>query len=243
MSASETAFNRLRRMILESELPPRRRLPPERDLAADFGVSRGALRGALARLEEEGLIWRHVGRGTFVTSRVAAAASMAPAPTADDGSGETGPAAPPRLFRPDTTNPQEVMEARLILEPHLCGLAAHRSSPAQIAFMETCLAEGAAAEDIPTFERWDGALHRSIAEAAGNSLMAEVFRAIDSVRDQEIWGRLKRQSVTPERRRAYVRQHGAVVEAIRDRDAEAAKRLMREHLTAVRQNMLGSAGE
>ncbi|EKV25951.1 GntR-like protein [Caenispirillum salinarum AK4] len=236
MSASETAFNRLRRMILQSELPPRRRLPPERDLAAEFGVSRGALRSALAQLEEEGLIWRHVGRGTFVTAR-------ATAPAADGLGDEAGPPAVPQLFRPDTTNPQEVMEARLILEPHLCGLAAHRSSPAQIAFMETCLAEGAAAEDIPTFERWDGALHRSIAEAAGNSLMAEVFRAIDSVRDQEIWGRLKRQSVTPARRRAYVRQHGAVVEAIRDRDAEAAKRLMREHLTAVRQNMLGSGSE
>lgn len=76
------------------------RLPPERQLAEDLGVSRGTLRRALADLEAEGLIWRHVGRGTFVGDR--------PVDTVQDLTDVTR-----------RTNPAGVMEARLALEPEL----------------------------------------------------------------------------------------------------------------------------
>ncbi len=221
-TVSSTALDSLRDLIRET-CAPRDRLPPERELAGTLGISRGALRQALAQLEAEGVIWRHVGRGTFVGRR-----------PLGSGSGEGG-----ALFSPDTTNPQEVMEARLILEPRLCALAAHRATPAQIARMEACLRNGASAEDVASFERWDGALHRSLAEAAGNGLLSEVYQAIDGVRDQELWGRLKKKSATEARRRQYVEQHEAVVGAIRDRDAEAAERHMRTHLITVCHNMLG----
>src|SRR5215218_1296236 len=76
------------------------RLPPERRLAEELGVSRGTLRRALADLEAEGLIWRHVGRGTFVGNR--------PVETVQDLGEVTR-----------RTNPAGVMEARLSLEPEL----------------------------------------------------------------------------------------------------------------------------
>ena len=81
------------------------RLPPERQLAEELGVSRGTLRHALADLEAEGLIWRHVGRGTFIGNR--------PVDTVQDLSEVTR-----------RTNPAGVMEARLSLEPELARLAA-----------------------------------------------------------------------------------------------------------------------
>ena len=74
------------------------RLPPESQLAEELGVSRGTLRHALADLEAEGLIWRHVGRGTFIGNR--------PVDTVQDLSAVTR-----------RTNPAVVMEARLSLEP------------------------------------------------------------------------------------------------------------------------------
>ncbi len=60
---------RLKRFIRESSFEHNARLPPERELCGILGVTRGELRKALADLESDGLIWRHVGRGTFIGSR------------------------------------------------------------------------------------------------------------------------------------------------------------------------------
>ena len=130
------------------------------------------------------------------------------------------------------------MEVRLILEPPLCGLAAHRATRKDIQFMERCLRKGEAAHDIPTFELWDSSLHRVIADAARNELLCALVKAVDSVRKHELWGRLKEQSVTPKRMQRYKVQHRSIVEAIEERDAHKAEKLMRIHLKSVRDDML-----
>lgn len=214
------AYDALLELIDSGELPPSGRLPAERVLAPQLGVSRGALRSALARLEAAGRLTRHVGRGTFVDQ---------PAPeTSSD------------LLTPALrmTNPAEVMEVRLIIEPQIAAMAALRASPAEIDHLDECLRRGNQAADTATFERWDGELHRTMASAARNSFLLAIFDAINDVRRNELWGRLKEKTVNPERRTVYEGQHAELVRLIRDRDTEGAERTMHEHLSRVRDHLL-----
>lgn len=219
---------RLRQGLADGRLAPEGRLPPERDLAQDLGVSRGTLRKALMTLEREGRVWRHVGRGTF-TSRPGGGWR---------GGGRTAAAMDGRDDPMSQTSPAEVMEVRLMLEPRIAALAALRATPAELREMDACVVQGERAADVATFETWDGRLHRLVAASARNALLLTLFDTVNAAREGELWGRLKAASLTPERRRGYVRQHARIVAAIRDRDTDRAARLMDEHLAAVRRHLL-----
>lgn len=204
-------------MLDEGVLGAGARLPPERELVKIFGVSRGTLRKALAELEAEGRIWRHVGQGTFVGARRRVESDA------------------PGLM---STNPVEIMETRILLEPGITGLTAMRATSLELQEMAACIAEGEKAPDVATFERWDSRFHRLIAQSARNALLMRLFDAVNAGREDELWGRLKSVSVTLERRRIYLQQHRAIIDAIRDRDTGGAEAAMLEHLTAVRQHLL-----
>ena len=73
--SSNFALGRLRALLDDSSFEAGQRLPPERELAARIGIGRRALRRALEVLEAEGRIWRHQGKGTFLGSRPAHAAT------------------------------------------------------------------------------------------------------------------------------------------------------------------------
>jgi DNA-binding FadR family transcriptional regulator len=213
--------DRLRNTLASGRFPDQGRLPPERELATEFGVSRSTLRSALGILEAEGRIWRHVGRGTFVGER----------PAID---------APALSAVVNQTHPEEVMEVRLVLEPRIAALAARRATVSDIAAMDRCVRKGDTANDVATFELWDGAFHRAIATGAHNTLLLALFDAVNAIRQEAIWGRLKEASLTPQRQRLYTHQHRACIEAIRDRNAADAERHMIDHLEAVQDNMFGS---
>ncbi len=219
MSSKELAVSELHRLIRNGHYAPQSQLPSERSLAEQLQISRSTLRKALATLESEGELWRHVGRGTFVGKCPAVESEVFPLPA-------------------DLTNPSEVMEVRLILEPEIAVLAAHRATKTDITFMRQCLVKGDAARDTATFEMWDGALHRVIAEAARNTLLLALFQAVNAVRGHAIWGELKEATLTKQRRKRYVVQHYNMVNAIERRDAVDSQRLTREHLKAVRDDML-----
>lgn len=197
------------------------RLAPERQLAAELQVSRGTLRRALEMLEAEGKIWRHVGQGTFIGTR------------------------PLSIGGADTpvtkvTNPAEVMEVRLILEPRMAALAALRATPADIARMQNCLRKGDGATSSDAYELWDGTLHKTIAESTRNTLLLAMFNAVNAVRGDRLWGQLKRATLTRPRQDNYSTHHRRLVAAIGDRDETTAERIMREHLDAVRHDLLSS---
>ena len=220
-SAAADLFQNLRAAIDAGDYPDGSRLPPERELAAEFGVSRAALRKALARLEAEGMIWRHVGRGTFV--------------------GDRPPADVPGLSAiTRATHPEEVIEVRLLIDPHIAQLAARRATAADIEAMTRAIRRSRSATDVREFELWDGAYHRAMAEAAHNQLLFGLFEAINAIRQEEIWGRLKEASLTGARKKTYIRQHTDCLDAIRDRDPERAEALMRTHLEEVKRNMFES---
>ena len=108
LSAPDRALMCLRQMINSGRMARGSRLPPERELALRCGVGRSALRKALARLEAEGVVWRHVGRGTFLGGP--------PDPTTSQFSSLS------------SAGPKDVMEARLMFEPVIAAAAARSAT-------------------------------------------------------------------------------------------------------------------
>jgi len=194
---------------------PGERLPTERALGARHGVARNTVRRALDALEREGLIRRHVGRGTFRTD-----APPAPAPE-------------------EPLSPSDVVECRLILEPETIALAVARATAADIARMAECLRGTDAAGDPAAFERWDAALHDAFAQGTHNGAVIAMSRSLARVRDRTDWGALKARGNTAEHRAVLQRGHRAMVEAVRRRDRDAARREMREHILFVQGYMFG----
>lgn len=198
------------------------RLPTERELSDQHGVSRTTVRKALLELKQQGLIEQTVGSGTYVSER---AGDQLGRRVAQDSSRYTSPA--------------ELMEARLAMEPAIIDMAVRNANTADLQRMDHCCDEAERAATLEAFEHWDAELHQAIADAAHNSFVANVFELMKTVRAQGDWGQLKKKSVTPERRLAYQAEHREIVRALRDRDAARAKEMTVAHLLRVRQNLLG----
>jgi DNA-binding FadR family transcriptional regulator len=196
------------------------KLPTERELGETYGVARNTVRRALQALEDEKLIIRHVGRGTFKA-------------------GGTDPAADAFLPSSDSLSPAGVVECRLIFEPELAPLAVARATQVDLDRLAHCLKGGGSATTVEEFEHWDGALHEAIALATHNQTIVAMARALAVVRTRGEWGQLKARSMTPAHRQALHDQHSRIVESLRDRDREAARTLMREHILYVRSYMFG----
>jgi DNA-binding FadR family transcriptional regulator len=198
------------------------RIPTERALSDEFGLSRSTVRRVLLDFKRKRLITQTVGSGTYVAEQVQAAlADLMPAGGAQ------------------AVSPAELMSARLVLEPALIEMVIGNATAADFARMDDCNHHAEVATTLEEFERWDAALHEAIAEAAHNGFISGVFRLMNDVRAQSEWGVLKRRSATPERRLEYQQEHRALVIALKQRDAAQARALCLEHLVHVRTNMLG----
>jgi DNA-binding FadR family transcriptional regulator len=200
------------------------RIPTERELSDQFGLSRSTVRRVLGGLKDRRLITQTVGSGTYVSERVAEALS------------DIAAGSPLTL----ATSPAELMSARLVLEPAIVEMVIAHATAADFARMDECCDEAEAAATLEDFEHWDGLLHESIAAAAHNAFVAGMFRLMNQVRAHGEWGMLKRRSATPARRIDYQKEHRSLVAALKQRDAERARELCREHLLHVRRDLLGS---
>lgn len=190
------------------------RLPPERSLAPALGVSRRALREALARLELQGRVWRGVGQGTWLGTRPGAPSAAASRAVA-------------------ASHPLAIMEARLALEPALAALAALKATAEEIAAIARCAARGAETHDEVSWGHWDAGFHRAVAQASGNALLREAFAVIEACRARTEWGRLREVVATAALRRDAAQQHAAVADAIARRDTDAARQAMWIHLRTI----------
>ncbi|MGI4778336.1 MAG: FadR/GntR family transcriptional regulator [Janthinobacterium lividum] len=202
------------------------KLPAERELSHRFGASRGAVRRVLAGFRERGLITQAVGSGTFVaqaSAQTAASLSEPAGSSSMDGN----------------VSPAELMVARRLIEPLMPGLIVRNATAADFARMQHCIEQSEAAKSIEDFEHWDGALHTTLAVATHNVFFVRILELTQRVRDQGEWGRLKARSLTGHRRAQYEQQHRVLVDALRDRDAEAARRLLIQHLDQIQQNLFG----
>jgi DNA-binding FadR family transcriptional regulator len=221
---------RLAELILsESERAgqgPGSRLPTERQLATDLGVTRSSVRHALAMLEAQGRISREVGRGTFLRELPITNAA-APQGPSTDGAAAADPA-PAADFAP-----ADVMTIRRLLEPPAMSLVVAWATAADLEEMDRCLAGGDGAGSYEEFEFWDLALHRCIMAASHSPLLVALYRDIEAARHGQVWGDLKRRSSSSERREQYQADHRAIVGALRARDSAQAVEAMRVHLARV----------
>ncbi|WP_374375326.1 FadR/GntR family transcriptional regulator [Dongia sp.] len=220
----KSALAQLRAYLARMALPLDSRLPPERDLARAIGVSRAELRKALAILESEGQLWRHVGKGTFVGSR--------PIDDLADIAAMTR-----------RTNPTEVMKTRLLLEPEVARMAALMATAGQIAEMRNCLTKMRSAQTWRQYEAWDNHFHRVIAESTQNALLLALLDSLTAVRRAVAWGRLRADKVKPDSDHHSFAEHDAILAAIEARDMDRAAQEMRRHLASVERKLLQNRGD
>jgi DNA-binding FadR family transcriptional regulator len=213
------ALMRLRAYLAARDYGPQDRLEPERILASTLGCSRETLRAALAVLEGEGLVWRHVGQGTFV----------GPRPT-------EVPVRSAVLF--EMASVADLLGARLVVEPAIAGAAAVAAGTGQVAGLRRLAAESGAAETFPAYERADAAFHEAIARASGNPLLVAVLDLLSAARGRARWQREHAATSRRVREREYAaqggRMHATIVDAIASGDAERAHQAMHDHLHTIR---------
>lgn len=194
------------------------RLPAERDLAVQLGVSRSSLREALSSLEMGGRVQIRLGSGVYV--RAAARRKARPAAEA-------------------RTSPFDVLRVRLLVEPEAAALAARHAGRAQIKAMEGAFARLAVAMRANlALPEADREFHLCIAQAGGNTAIEMVVDSLWSQWMDPLNARMAELFVTRGHKRDSIEEHRAVLEAIRRGDAVAARRSMRLHLSSVgRQRM------
>jgi len=222
-TATRDNLQRLRDTLVkgaaDGKLAPGARLPTEREFVKRYSLPRNAVRQLLAQLEAEGLLTRHVGRGTFLRG--------------------PDPAAAIALSSVHSTSPGELMEARLKLEPALAELIVTNATAADFERMENCLERAEKAATLDAFERWDAALHQALAQATHTQFVMRVLDMVTAVREQSEWGKLKDRIVTPERRLRYQQEHRTIVAALKARDAERSRDAILTHLQHARRNLFG----
>lgn len=203
-------------------LGPGDKIPTERQLAEELGVTRTTVRAALADLEASGLLSRQVGRGTFLRQ--------------PPGSGDATDHGPVGLT---DVSPADVMAVRLLLEPQIMTTVVVQATERDFAEMDRCLTGGDGASTYDEFEEWDMALHRSFFAATRNPLLVRLYASVESARRGQLWGALKRRVDSAANRASYCREHHEIVDALQARDADRAFAAMRAHLASVGSKLLG----
>lgn len=200
----------VRALIAQGEFPIGARLPPERDLAGQLGVSRPSVREALIALEVEGLVEVRMGSGIYVTA--------------------LEPAAPWRGVGA-ALGPFDIIRARQLIEAELAAVAARQRSAAcvkrlraAVRHMEDDIAMGL----MPM--RGDRAFHVALAEASDNAALVRVVAELFDERNNPLFEQLGRHFENARSWRHAVAEHRAVLRSVIAGDVAAARAAMRTHL-------------
>jgi DNA-binding FadR family transcriptional regulator len=213
---------RIKQLVADQGLGHAERLPPERRFCEQLGVSRTDLRRALAEMEADGLIWRHVGRGTFIGAR--------PVHNLDDVA-----------FLGRLANAAQLIDARLAVEPELARLAALHAAGSDLEAMRTCCQRCRSAREWRSYEAWDSNFHHAVARATRNKLLLHFFDTLNAVRRSIVWGQLRATGRPADDHMSFA-EHEAIFEAIAARDGPRAAAEMHAHLCSVRDRVLPAMG-
>ena len=201
--------DQLRALIERDEFAVGTRLPPERDLAAQLGVSRPSVREALIALEVEGLVEVRMGSGVYVRK-------------------PEGPA-----HRPVTAEgPLEIIRARQLIEAELAAHAARHMKKPQLAALREAvrlMEQEAAAGQTPA--QGDRLFHTLIAEASNNSVLLRVVTELFDERRNPLFEQLGSHFETAASWAAAIAEHRQVLGAIAARSPQSARDAMSQHLS------------
>jgi DNA-binding FadR family transcriptional regulator len=214
---TSTVAAQLRQRIVEGDYAYEERLPAERNLAQEFGVSRGTIRSVLQILEQQHMVERQIGSGTYVTHR------------------ETTN----QQEITSLTSPVEMNEVRIAIEPQMVRLAIANASSRDLDDLHEALRQCEECDSDPEkFARADTAFHMALASCSRNKLMYWLYERISEVRHNAQWRRMKAKVLTADRINYYNRQHRQLYEAIAARDTTRAVQLIKDHLYGVHDDLL-----
>jgi GntR family transcriptional repressor for pyruvate dehydrogenase complex len=215
--------DQIRGLIRQGDYPVGARLPPERDLALQLGVSRPSVREALIALEVNGSVEVRMGAGVYVC------ATTEPVSATHASLGES---------------PIELMQARSALEGSIVALACGRVSPDGLASLGKAIdAMRAAVTDNRSPLEEDRAFHLAIAAMTGNSVMERLVRELFDERHSPISSQLSARSESDQTWMQALHEHEAILRALDSRDVLSAQTAMRSHLQASQERWVASRRE
>ncbi|HEY9573145.1 MAG TPA: FadR/GntR family transcriptional regulator [Pusillimonas sp.] len=214
----------LRQLILAGEFAPESRLPAERELAVQLGVSRPSLREALIALEVQGYIEVRKGSGIYVCDH------------------------PPRSSKKydlsQEEGPLEVIRARALLESEVAATAAKLGRKAHFDAIEEAIEMMVAETDaglIPI--EADQLFHVRIAEATGNSVLIGVVKQLFEFRMGPLFDQLHSHFESSDVWLQAIAEHRKILKALRAKDSELARITMQEHMGVAFKRLTSSLTE
>jgi GntR family transcriptional repressor for pyruvate dehydrogenase complex len=211
VTAAELVVSRIRALIEAGEVRSGDRLPPERDLARQLGVSRPSVRSGLKSLAAMGVVQIRQGAGTFITG----------------GPPVLGSEPLSFLAALHGFTRAQMFEARLVLEVAVAGLAAERAAAEKVMAISDETTEMFASLDAPgTFLDHDIRFHQAVAAASDNPILASLVEMVS-----KLFYELRRESIGPATdKKQAAEEHRLIYQAIRAHDADRAREAMANHL-------------
>jgi len=217
MAVTDEAIERIKEMIVSGSLRPGDRLPKESELAAELGLSRNSLREAVRALSLIRILDVRQGDGTYVTSLDPQLLLEALSFVVD-------------FHRDDTV--LEFLAVRRILEPAATGMAALRIPMAELDALASGLDALGSEPSVEELVASDLEFHRGIVQASGNSVLCSLLDGLSGPTTRaRIWRGLTQEDAVSR----TLHEHRAILTALRDRDAEAARSWATVHIASVEQ--------
>jgi DNA-binding FadR family transcriptional regulator len=217
VAVTDEAIEKIKGMIVSGALRPGDRLPKESELAADLGLSRNSLREAVRALSLIRILDVRQGDGTYVTS-------LDPQLLLDALSFVVD------FHRDDTV--LEFLAVRRILEPAATAMAAARIPESELDALQAQLDALGEQPSVEELVAADLEFHRGIVQASGNSVLCSLLDGLSGPTTRaRIWRGLTQEDAVSR----TLHEHGAILAALRDRDAEAARSWATVHIASVEQ--------
>ncbi|MEU9115053.1 FadR/GntR family transcriptional regulator [Streptomyces sp. NPDC048483] len=217
MAVTDEAIEKIKGMIVSGALRPGDRLPKESELAAELGLSRNSLREAVRALSLIRILDVRQGDGTYVTSLDPQLLLEAMSFVVD-------------FHRDDTV--LEFLAVRRILEPAATAMAAGRMTAAELDDLEGQLNALGPEPSVEDLVACDLEFHRNIVAASGNSVLCSLLEGLSGPTTRaRVWRGLTQKDAVAR----TLTEHRAILGALRDRDAEAARAWATVHIASVEQ--------
>ena len=221
---SDTVARQLEQHILEGALKPGDRLPAERELALELGVSRPSLREAIQKLAAKGLLYSRQGGGTFVADQL------------NDSLADPWA----QMLHSHPALGDDLIEFRAVLESQCADWAAIRATPADLQSLDHALTSAAAA--IATLSAdavadADLAFHQALAEAAHNAFAAHLMSVVQGLLQKDIVFNLGELISVPVASRMLIEQWTAIVDAVRQQNPVSARQAAETHAGFFRETL------